>query len=149
MRKLAIAFVASSLLACSADESRYRGATLAGGTALTAIGGALLYDALDTKCQPDDLLLLGAPCVVRPLPEVLLGTAVATAGIALFVATFMTEHYAEPKPARPQRLDERYATEARLAAGAGNCAAVRAILERIDDARRTELEGDPAIAACL
>lgn len=147
MHKLAIAFVATSLLASCVKDSRYRPAILAGGTVLTTAGAALVYDSLDVHCQADDLLLLGAPCFARPLPEAMLGTVLASAGLTLLVATLLTKPTDEPEP-RPKRLDERYATEARLAAGAGNCTAVRAILERMDPAPRAELEADPAIAAC-
>src|SRR5262249_26659777 len=127
---------------------RYRPAIAVGGTVLAAIGGAFLYDVHD-KCSSAPLEDVLDGCLAPVIVEGTVGTLIASAGLVLLAATVLSSARDEPTPVSQRPIDDRYAAQARLAAGSGNCIAVRALLERIDPSRRPELEADPAIAACL
>jgi hypothetical protein len=145
MHKLATAFVATCALAGCLDKSSYKPVAAAGGAVLTAVGGAILYHVHDT-CESSGLDGIG-DCLGGALIEGVPGFLLTAGGLGLLIDALLLSRRDEPAP-HPSGLDDRLATEARLAAGAGNCTAVRAILDRIDPARRKDLEADPAIAAC-
>src|SRR5262249_31543716 len=119
---------------------------LATGSVLIGVGAAeeALILGTSDNCQVSSVV---DGCLRRMFNEGIVGTVLVTTGLVILVGTLLTEPHEVPEP-RSQSLDDRYATQARLAAGAGHCNAALAIVDRLEGARRAELETDPAIIAC-
>ncbi len=124
---------------CMSQRSRDAG-YIAGGV-MGIVGTALAIDAFTSPATCDSVESCVHDGFARPLVEGGGGLALGVLG----VVTLLVAHHSHPTEPRPAT---HFTVEARAAAAAGDCAAVRTLLDRLDRASRVQLAADPAVAAC-